>query len=365
MDGWSLLFAGSAAIDIALALWVALRRGRGRRIGRQGSLALALWIAKLWLLVQVGMDPFLGYLHVLWLDLVLAVPTFGLALAATGRGRRHRAAGLAGLALIMVGIWGSFVAPERLKLERAEVPLSAARAGEGLITVGVLADLQFVRVGAYEREAVKRLMATRPDVIVVPGDVHQGSPEVLREELPAIRALLGRLRAPGGVWFVEGDHEDLAEARLITAGTRVRVLDDEVVTVPVGDRRLTIGGLGLSYRGAGAGALAVVSALERAPGDGDVRLLLAHRPDAAFLLPPRPRTDLVVAGHTHGGQVALPFIGPLMAFTDVPLAVAAGGLHDLGAGRRIYVSRGVGVERDQAPRVRLNVPPEISLLTLR
>lgn len=363
MSSWSLLFAGSAVIDVALALWIALRRGRGRRIGRQGGLALALWVAKLWLLVQVGMDPFLGYLHVLWLDLVLVGPAFGLALAALGRGRRHRAAGLAGLALALVGVWGSFVEPDRLLLERESVPLSAARAGEAPITVGVLADLQFRRVGAHEREAVDRLMATAPDVIVVPGDVHQDSVEVLREELPAIRELLGRLRAPGGVWFVTGDHEDRAEARLITAGTQVRLLDDEIATVPVGDRRLTIGGIGLGYRS--TAARAVVSRLERAPGSADVRLLLAHRPDAAFLLPSRPRTDLVIAGHTHGGQVAPPIVGPLIAFTDVPLAVAAGGLHDLGAGRRIYVSRGVGVERDQAPRVRLNVPPEISLLTLR
>ncbi len=357
-----MLFAGSAAIDVALALWVALRRGRGRPIGRQGSLAVALWLAKLWLLVQAGLEPFWGYLHVLWLDLVLAVPAFGLGLAATGRGRGHRAAGLAGLALALMGLWGSFVAPNRLVLERAVVPLPAARAGDRPITVGVLADLQFERVGAHEREAVDRLMALRPDVVVVPGDVHQGSSQTLREELPAIRALLGRLRAPGGVWLVEGDHEDLAEARLITAGTRVRVLGEEIVTVPVGDRRLTIGGIGPRYRS--AGATGVMSRLERAPGRRDVRLLLAHRPDAALLLPPQPRTDLVVAGHTHGGQVALPFIGPLMAFTDVPLPVAAGGLHDLGAGRRIYVSRGVGVERGQAPRVRLNVAPEISLLTL-
>ena len=358
-----MVFAGSAAIDVAVALWIGVRRGRGRPIGRQGSFAVALWLAKLWLLVRVGLDPFLGYLHVLWLDLILAVPAFGLGLAATGRARRHRAAGLAGLALALMGMWGSLVAPTRLLLERAVVPLPATRAGDRPITVGVLADLQFERVGAHERESVDRLMALSPDVIVVPGDVHQGSLETLREELPAIRLLLGRLHAPGGVWFVEGDHEDVAEARLITAGTRVRVLDQEIVTVRVADRRLTIGGIGRRFRSAGSSA--VVSRLERAPGSGDVRLLLAHRPDAAFLLPPQPRTDLVVAGHTHGGQVALPFVGPLMAFTDVPLSVAAGGLHNLGAGRRIYVSRGVGLERGQAPRVRLNVAPEISLLTLR
>ena len=96
-----------------------------------------------------------------------------------------------------------------------------------------------------------------------------------------------------------------------------------------------------------------------------MRLLLAHRPDVGLTLPGRPRTDLVVAGHTHGGQVRLPLIGPPMILSDVPREVAAGGLHNLGEGRRVYVSRGVGVEHGgHAPRLRFLSPPEISLLTL-
>ncbi|HTE06996.1 MAG TPA: metallophosphoesterase, partial [Planctomycetota bacterium] len=76
------------------------------------------------------------------------------------------------------------------------------------------------------------------------------------------------------------------------------------------------------------------------------------------------RVDLVVAGHTHGGQVRLPWIGPLITLTAVPRAVAGGGLHELN-GTPLYVSRGVGHEQGDAPRVRFLCPPEISLLTLR
>jgi len=76
------------------------------------------------------------------------------------------------------------------------------------------------------------------------------------------------------------------------------------------------------------------------------------------------RIDLVVAGHTHGGQVQLPLVAPLLRVSRVPPSVAAGGLHHLD-GRRIYVSRGVGHERGQAPRIRFLCPPEISLLTLK
>jgi predicted MPP superfamily phosphohydrolase len=72
---------------------------------------------------------------------------------------------------------------------------------------------------------------------------------------------------------------------------------------------------------------------------------------------------LLVAGHTHGGQVQIPFFGPPITLSRVPRSVAAGGFHSLD-GRAIYVSRGIGNERGWAPRVRFLAPPEVSLLTL-
>ena len=95
-----------------------------------------------------------------------------------------------------------------------------------------------------------------------------------------------------------------------------------------------------------------------------MRILFAHRPEVVYRLGPNTRVDLVVAGHTHGGQVQIPFFGPPITLTSVPRHVAAGGLHDMN-GRRIYVSRGVGWEHGHAPRVRFLCPPEATLLTLR
>jgi uncharacterized protein len=62
--------------------------------------------------------------------------------------------------------------------------------------------------------------------------------------------------------------------------------------------------------------------------------------------------------------VLLPLVGPLATASRVPRDVAAGGLHEL-EGRRVYVSRGVGVERGQAPRLRIGAVPDVSLITLR
>ncbi len=73
--------------------------------------------------------------------------------------------------------------------------------------------------------------------------------------------------------------------------------------------------------------------------------------------------DVLVAGHTHGGRVAIPFFGPPVPRSSVSRSVAAGGLHDLD-GHTIYVSTGVGRERVHAPQVRFGVRPSIGILDL-
>lgn len=319
---------------------------------------------KLALLFAAGLQPGFGVMHVLYLDLVIVVPVGGIALLALGPRRTLIRVMAAGAVLLApIGAYASWVEPNRIEVERAEVGVPRERTGREPVTVGVLADIQFRRVGEHERRAVSRLMRERPDVIVLPGDIHQGSRASLERTLPQLRALLRRLRAPGGVYFVLGDAEGLAKARRELAGTGVRLLHDQTVTARVRDRRLTIGGIRRNWRS--GTARRTIDTLESAPGGGDIRLLLAHRPDAVMTLRRDTRVDLVAAGHTHGGQVRLPLIGPPVVATDVPRRVAAGGLHTLGGRRRIYVSRGVGLERGQAPPVRFGVPPELSILRLR
>ncbi len=368
-DAGNLVFALSAAIDTALLCLGAAWAARGDPVWRRLALALlacgGLLAVKGLYLLRLGVELGFGVMHVLWLDLVVALPAAALLfliLAGRRAGLPLRLVALAALLLAPVGAYASLIEPERLQLERAELSLAPERAGERPLRIGLLSDLQCEEVGAHEREAVKRLMAERPDVILLSGDFHQGSPDKLEAELPRLRRLLSRLDAPGGVFAVQGDGESIAEARRIMGPTDVRLLENEIARVRVGDRRVTIAGVRLDYWN--PPALRVQRRLERAAGARDVRLLLAHRPDAVLNLRPRTRVDLMLAGHTHGGQVQLPGIGPLTILSEVPRDMGAGGLHSL-AGRSIYVSRGVGVERGQAPRLRLGAVPEVSLITLR
>jgi predicted MPP superfamily phosphohydrolase len=248
------------------------------------------------------------------------------------------------------GFYATHIEPNRLRVERVAVAVDAERAGDDDVRIAVLADLQTNHVGDHERRAVDEILAAEPDVILVPGDLFQGSDDELDGEVEAMRALLGRLEAPHGVFFVRGDVDGGGHADRVLEGTGIEILDDEVAEVEVGDRTLRIGGTTLDY--GGEDAEAVRADLQGTPTDEAVTILVSHRPDTVLQLPGEARVDLTVAGHTHGGQVV------------VPCAVARGGLHEID-GNPIYVSPGVGLEREHAPQVRFLSRPTVAVLTLR
>jgi predicted MPP superfamily phosphohydrolase len=100
--------------------------------------------------------------------------------------------------------------------------------------------------------------------------------------------------------------------------------------------------------------------LSKGPG-ADHRIVISHSPDFVDAMP--VGVDLVLAGHTHGGQVVMPFFGPVVTASRLP-RLFAGGLHDF-RGTPLHVSRGVGMERGFSPPVRFLCPPEICVLDLR
>lgn len=365
MHDLPLILALSSLAD-AVLLWLLLRHGPldAPRLLRAALWGLAFALAKGAVAVLLLGRGFLG-IHLLhtWIFVLLPLASVAVLLAAARRPSTPGGRGLAAAGLVLLPLllgWTALHEPSDLRVERADVPLPAARAPAAPLVVGVLADLQCDCVGDHERAAVARLMEGRPDLIVLPGDLVQPSTREAFEALVGpVRELLAPLDAPLGVWFVMGNCDWGDGVRRLLDGTRVRLLDNEVVRLQHGGRELLLGGVDLMF--ASRKARAALRELEQ-PGDA-LRLLVAHRPDVALKLPPDTRIDLVVAGHTHGGQVVLPWLGPLVTLSAVPDEVAAGGLHALG-GTRLYVSRGVGLERGDAPPIRLNCPPEVTLLTL-
>ena len=306
-------------------------------------------------------------MHLLYLGLTVSLPLLGLGLVVL----RLRAGGgrlaLVGAVLLLVpapvGAYATHVEPTWLRVDEVPVPLDGGRAGDDPVRVAVLADYQTLEVGDHERAAVDAVLASEPDLVLVAGDLFQGPPARLAAELPALREDLGRLRAPHGVYVVRGDADLGDSADRIFDGSGAVILDDEVVDVAVGDRTVRIGGTTLAGGLPGdEGGDRVRAELAATPDDEAVTVLLSHRPDTVLGLAPGA-VDLVVAGHTHGGQVVVPGFGPPLTLTDVPRHVARGGLHEVD-GNAVYVSPGVGVERGRAPQVRLFNRPAVGILTL-
>jgi predicted MPP superfamily phosphohydrolase len=362
-------FALSAAVDAlvvcGVVLWAVRTRPSRSRLAGAAMLAFLALAFKGIAMMAEGLERPFGVMHVAWLDLVVVVPLAAAllgVLAWRSSGAAIRGLVVLGLLWAPFGAYASFVEPSRLIVEHAQLDLRPARTGEDGFRIAVLSDIQFEHVGGHEREAVSLLMAQRPDLILLTGDYFQGSRATFRQELPAIRRLFATLHAPAGVFAVQGDQDSDRELRGVFTGLPIHLLLNATATIRVGDRTVELGGVRLRFWEPEQQAF--VRRFEALPGDRAVRILIAHRPDTALQLAHGTRVDLVASGHTHGGQVQLPLIGPITTASKVPDDVAAGGLHDVG-GRAVYVSRGVGVERGQAPRVRFGDPPEISIVAVR
>lgn len=308
--------------------------------------------------------PFLS-INVAYCATTIAAPIAGLLVLALCR-RRLVSFGARAIALIAlvpapIGWYATFVAPWQLVTERVSIGLPAARVITRPITIAVLSDIQTAKVGTHERAAVQRALDANPDLVLLPGDLIQVEDDELKDMILAFHDLVARLHAPLGVYAVVGNCESVDTARQLLDGTPVRLLVNETVLVEHDGLRVRVCGVGL--RTATAQVRDTLREFETLPGDDDVRIVLAHMPEAIDGLSPDSRVDLVVAGHTHGGQVQLPWVGPPLLLTGAPRAVAGGGLHQID-GRRVYVSRGIGWEHAGAPRVRFLCPPEVSVLTL-
>ena len=309
----------------------------------------------------LGITGFDGFtvIHVVYLVLTIGVPLAGAIVLVLARERSHiiTALCIAALLAVPVGIYATHIEPFWLRTDSVELTVEGI--GEP-IRVGVLADLQTTAIGSYENEAVDRLIEAAPDLVLVPGDLYQFDEDIFEERAPQFSGVIQRLvDAVSTVFLVSGNTDTVAGLRAITAGTGATVLDNEVETLVVNGNVVSVGGTTLFSDEPAAQRVA-----DQLSDDdqADVRILLAHKPDAIELLEGRS-VDLLVSGHTHGGQVSLPFFGPPLTLSDVPRHVAAGGLHELD-GTAVYVSTGVGRERDNAPQLRFGVRPSIAIIDL-
>lgn len=262
--------------------------------------------------------------------------------------------------MIGLGSWAFWLEPASLFNENHRIQVPSWPAACDGIRVALLADLHvgspFNGVEKLER-VVDLTLAAKPDLILLLGDYVIGGvlggtyvpPETIADGLR-------RLSAPLGVFAVLGNHDrsdnaDRMEKALQAVG--VPVLEDAAREMVSSECRFWLVGLSDFWEG----PRRYEAALSAVP-HGAAVMAFTHNPDLFPLLP--HSVNITFAGHTHGGQVYLPFAGRMIVPSRYGQRFAIG--HVVERNRHLFVSPGLGTS---ILPVRFLVPPEVSVVTLK
>lgn len=248
------------------------------------------------------------------------------------------------IGFFLLGVYTLWIEPNWIEVTRYQVhaPLGAP------LKIAHLSDLHTHGLGHRERQMLAILEAEKPDLIVVTGDTladHGGS-------YPQCREVYEKLHAPLGVWVVRGNWENWKPLRrerafYEAAGMHLLVNASAYVTPNV-----WLVGLDDPY----TGTPKLNSALQGVPPDA-FKIALFHSP--AYFDRVAGHANLCLSGHTHGGQVRLPFLNPLWLPAGCGRYVE--GWYEE-SGSQMYVSRGVGMS---ILPVRFLCRPELAFITVR
>ena len=280
-----------------------------------------------------------------------------------GHRRWHWLLGLATTFFLFAGsatFYAFFIEPNSLHVNKVDLPLAAWPSSAGSVKVAALTDIHvgspYIDLKKLD-DVVQKTNEAQPDVVVLLGDymilgVLGGDfigPEPIAQGL-------AKLKAPGGIYAVMGNHDWWVDGfRTIKAfqDAGIHVLEDQAVEIGLpGGRSFWLAGLADMW----TRRPNVEKTLAAVPAGAPI-MAITHNPD---LFPQVPkRVALTFAGHTHGGQVYVPFIGRPVVPSRFRQRFAMG--HIRQDGKDLFVSPGIGTS---ILPVRFLVPPEISVVTV-
>lgn len=268
-----------------------------------------------------------------------------------------------GLAAASAGAYSVLWAPQRVAVRKYAVPLRGLHNDFDGLRIVQLSDTHygpFVSLD-YLGDVIAQTNALKPDLVLLTGDYVHRSNKAIE---PGIH-LFSELDAPLGAVAVMGNHEhwedvNRCQRAFRTIGLPVidnhrRFLTTKGLQPTLDAAAICIGGVGDLWED----DVLIRAAFRNVPEDMP-RILLSHNPDVAELIPAETRVDVMFSGHTHGGQVSIPGVGPPILPSRYGQKYAGGWC--VGPRSPVIVSRGVGMA---GLPIRFRVPPEISLVELR
>jgi len=341
-------------------------------------------VARLWLIAScIGFVAVAAVGSLEWLSRAVVTVLPVVQQARVEPARRfvfHYAAYLAGSLPLLAAAYGATAGRLRYRVVTVDVPMANLPTHLDGLRIAHMSDLHigdFMPRAAIQR-AVDLVNAIQPDLVVVTGDVITSD----RDPLEDCIAELSRLRAPLGVWGCHGNHERWAgveaRAQALFARDGMHVLRQQCAELSWHGGRVNLIGVDDQRERARPGEpSSMLRGIESLSRKDIPNILLSHNPDT-FPRAAALGIELSLAGHTHGGQIRFalgnrqwspaslitPFVAGLYCLPLGPAAHTSS--NETAAYPRqlafLYVNRGLGTF---GLPVRLGVPPEITVLTLR
>lgn len=273
--------------------------------------------------------------------------------------RRQFLTGLAAAPLVGVSATSAYarlIAPYHYEVSETDIFLRNLPVRFEGFRITQLTDVHHSRIVGIEevRRVVELTNMTKPDLIALTGDYTTS----YRRYIEPCAEALGSLKAPEGVWAVLGNHDHYTDRELTTRAlerNHIAVLNNKNTTLRRGSDALQLSGID-DWSWAGTDWPRAFHGLHQK----HPTVLLSHQP-IVLDFAESEKVGLILSGHTHGGQIDLPLIGPPAAHFATKDLKYAQGLFRRGE-TQLYVSRGTGVI---GLPLRFGVRPEVAVLRLR
>ncbi|MEW6025983.1 MAG: metallophosphoesterase [Planctomycetota bacterium] len=246
------------------------------------------------------------------------------------------------LAIFGVGcfIWGYFIEPNRISITHLTLKSDKIKEGQ-TIRIVHLSDLHIEKEAYRELTVPELVKQEKPDLILLTGDYlnRNSGQEALKKFLEKLKAC-----SKFGVYAVQGNFEMWFQSDAVFKELGIKLLDGESVALDINGSQVMI--------------TDVSRGIDMQAG---YKIHISHYPDFIPEIS-RAGADLYLCGHTHGGQVRMPFYGALMTFSRL------GKRYEMGYYREgnmdAYVTRGIGLEPGALASARFLCPPEITVIDI-
>lgn len=265
-------------------------------------------------------------------------------------------AALFAVTILAVSYYATFVEPFNIEITKHQYQFEDNK--DLKLRIVLISDIQTDILSSREKHLVEIVKELNPDVILLAGDYFNGDYKIHVKGFQAARYVLENISAPYGVFAVSSDSNTLDSHEPLFAGLDINYLENL-------SEKITINGEDLYIVGVSRKVPDVNLAWENVAQDA-ATILLYHGPEAYFWdATQQAHPDLILAGHTHGGQISLPFFGSLTSGTPYGREYASGWFSKILPSKEVvsmYVTRGVGLEGSWAPKIRFLTRPEVTVI---